>query len=157
MPTLLKTGTLERKLNDLLFSFCRNTWTQSRHGGEKKGEGVTVSVCACARLRAKAGLCVIPGRLVWTVTLAGWPTPISPSRSALTGWHTAVLHWQALCSCAHTKAASWRTALVSPTPDNLRRGSGWRWGEGEGLRKVLFHTLGIQNGTLDPAVVYILC
>lgn len=27
--------------------------------------------------------------------------------------------------------------------------SGW-----EGLRKVVFHTLGIQNGTLDPTIVY---
>lgn len=49
MPTLLKTGTLERKLNDLLFSFCRNTWTQSRHGGEKKEKE---SPCLCVRAHA---------------------------------------------------------------------------------------------------------
>lgn len=30
------------------------------------------------------------------------------------------------------------------------------WGA-VGLRKVLFHTLSIQNATLDSAVVYILC
>lgn len=67
-------------------------------------------------------------RAVWfelSRLLAGRPTPIPPSPSALNGWHTAVLHWQALCSCAHTKAASWRTALVSPAPDDSRRGSGW--------------------------------
>lgn len=41
-------------------------------------------------------------------------------------WHTAVLHWQALCFYTHAKAASWRTALVSPAPDDSRRGRGCR-------------------------------
>lgn len=58
MPTLLKTGTLERKLNDLLFSFCRNTWTQSRHGEGKKG-GVTGSACACTRKQDCASFQVV--------------------------------------------------------------------------------------------------
>lgn len=30
-------------------------------------------------------------------------------------------------------------------------GGGLGW---EGLRKVVFHALGIQNGTLDPTIVY---
>lgn len=29
-----------------------------------------------------------------------------------TGWPAAVLHWQALCPCVSTKAASWRTVVV---------------------------------------------
>lgn len=53
------------------------------------------------------------------------PSPFQPPN----GWCTAVLHWQALCSCPHTKAASWRTALVSPAPDDLR----WRVRRGSQL------------------------
>ena len=32
--------------------------------------------------------------------------------SVLTGWPAGVLHWQALCPCVPTKAASWRTVVV---------------------------------------------
>ena len=48
-------------------------------------------------------------------------TPSAVSPVALNGWHTAVLHWQALCSYTHAKAASWRTALVSPALDDSNR------------------------------------
>lgn len=53
------------------------------------------------------------------LSLLTLPRPLTPN-----SWHTAVLHWQALCSCTHTKAASWRTALVSPAPNDSSGGSG---------------------------------
>lgn len=53
----------------------------------------------------------------WVAVAPGCLTPGAPSPLASYGCHTAVLHWQALCSYTHAKAASWRTALVSPAPD----------------------------------------
>lgn len=79
------------------------------------------------------------------VSHARWPTPRTPSPLAPNGWRTAVLHWQALCSCTHAKAASWRTALVSPAPDDSRIGNGWGL-VGRSQRKATLHTLCSQTG-----------
>lgn len=93
--------------------------------------------------RRRHHLAVRHSRLSASNSHALWLTPSSPSPLAPNGWHTAVLHWQALCSCTHAKAASWRTALVSPAPDDSRRGSGWGL-LGRGLRKAVFHTLSLD-------------
>lgn len=91
------------------------------------------------RRRRSRHLCLkLLGCLSGSNSHARWLTRSTPSPLAPNGWHTAVLHWQALCSCTHAKAASWRTALVSPAPDDSRRGSGWGgggwWGEDWGRR-----------------------
>lgn len=115
IPTLPEQGVLEEEVKLSLSS-------------------LSAGMCASkSRRREEKELLVCPLLINWLVrhprlsvsnSHARWLTPSSlPHPRPPNGWHTAVLHWQALCSCTHAKAASWRTVLVSPAPDDSRRGS----------------------------------